>query len=282
MSTDTAVAAVTDEDLFRNLSHPEECDVCMQPLPSDGGGQQVTYQSCCGKVLCNGCVYGIEASKVTVGTIALLPPYSSKCPFCRAATPTSALEYVERLQKRAKDMDPWAIYYLGLAYSEGNVDGLSQDYKKANKLWIRAGYLGCAMAYNNVAIAYRDGHGVERDMTKAERYYELAAIGGNAGARHELGSFEDNAGNVERAVRHWLISAGSGNDFSLAKIRDCFMSGTATKDDFENALRDHNAAKDEMRSSEREAAAESIRVRDSLLAKRPCRVPRKTAEKTLK
>ena len=55
-----------------------------------------------------------------------------------------------------------------------------------------------------------------------------------------------------------MISAGAGDDKSLSEIRDCFMHGHATKDDFEKALRAHKDAKDEMRSAQREAYLSKI------------------------
>ena len=77
-------------------------------------------------------------------------------------------------------------------------------------------------------------------------------------ARHNLGALEWNAGNVKRAMKHWMISAGGGDDDSLHEIRDCFMHGHGTKDDFEKALRTHKEAKDGTKSEQREAAAAAL------------------------
>ena len=41
---------------------------------------------------------------------------------------------------------------------------------------------------------------------------------------------------------------------SLKEIRECYLGGHATKDDFEKALRAHQASKDEMKSDQRDAA----------------------------
>ena len=64
---------------------------------------------------------------------------------------------------------------------------MPQDYDKAMKLWLRAGELGCCRRIAILAIAYDNGEGVERDMKKAKYYYELAAMGGDVDARHNLG-----------------------------------------------------------------------------------------------
>ena len=52
-----------------------------------------------------------------------------------------------------------------------------------------------------------------------------------------------------------MISAGAGHDDSLTNIRECFLDGEVTKDEFEKALRSHKEAADEMKSAQREAAA---------------------------
>jgi TPR repeat protein len=96
---------------------------------------------------------------------------------------------------------------------------------------------------------------VERDAEKAKYYWELAAKAGNVIARHDLGVMEGNAGNMDRAAKHWMISAGAGYDKSLEAIQKGYVNGHVTKDDFEKALRAHKEAKDEMRSDQREEAA---------------------------
>ena len=82
---------------------------------------------------------------------------------------------------------------------------------------------------------------------------------GDVLARHRLGILGKHAGNMIRAMKHWMIAAGAGYDESLKEIRECYVRGHATKDDFEKALRTNQAAKDEMASDQREAAAAARR-----------------------
>ena len=70
---------------------------------------------------------------------------------------------------------------------------------------------------------------------------------------------EKDAGNMSRAVKHWMISAGAGHDESQMCIQHCFMAGHATKDEFEKALRAHKEANDEMKSDQRETAAAHLK-----------------------
>ena len=99
------------------------------------------------------------------------------------------------------------------------------------------------------------------DMKKATHYYELAAMRGHVKARHNLGIVEENAGNMDRAMKHYMISAGAGCDDSLEAIRECFMNGDVAKDDFEKALRSHKEASDEMMTDQREEAAARLHLR---------------------
>ena len=233
-------AELFDEALFKEPPPKDECPICCVSLPLTNAGS--IYKVCCGKILCIGCAHGVDQ----VDNRAL-------CPFCRTPAAKSDEEYNERIKKRVDDHDPIAIHQLGCLYRDGN--GLTQDYDKALELLLQAGELGCTPAYYSVGNAYYNGISVERDMKKATYYYELAAMGGDAISRHNLGVFEYNAGNKNRAVKHFMIGAGAGFDNSLREIRKCFMAGYATKDDFERALRANKEAKDEMKSDQREAAA---------------------------
>ena len=153
-------------------------------------------------------------------------------------------EYMKVLNKRVEANDDIAIYSLGCEYYNGR-RGLRQNHGKAMKLWLQAGELGNAEAYNQIAHAYYYGIGVERGMKKAIYYWELGAMGGDITARYNLGLVEaKERGNMRRAMKHLMISAGASHDKSLEAIRKCFMAGYATKDDFEMALRAHREAKD--------------------------------------
>ena len=77
---------------------------------------------------------------------------------------------------------------------------------------------------------------------------------GNTWARHNLGSFEFHAGNWDRAIKHWMISAGGDND-SVKRIQQLYRTGGATKDDYTSALRAYQKYLDEIRSEQRDKAA---------------------------
>ena len=47
------------------------------------------------------------------------------------------------------------------------------------------------------------------DTKKAKYYYEVAAMRGNAWHGTILAQ-EEHSGNMDRAVKHWMIAAGAG------------------------------------------------------------------------
>ena len=99
------------------------------------------------------------------------------------------------------------------------------------------------------------GGGVERDEKKAVHYWELAAMGGHVDARHNLGALEGRAGNMDRALKHFMIAVSFGNNDSLESIKQMFMRGYATKDDYTKTLRAYQANLVEIKSAQRDEAA---------------------------
>ena len=177
------------------------------------------------------------------------------CPFCRTPAPTSDEESLEREKKRAEVGDAVAIHNRACCYDEGMYD-FPQDWVKALELWHQAGELGHAAAYCNVGNAYLHGEGVERDEKKADHYAELAAIGGDVFARYNLGNMEVRAGNMERAIKHFMIATGSGHDASLQRIKQLYLSECATKDNYAKALKAYLSYLVEVKSDDRDKAAE--------------------------
>ena len=234
-------AELHDIKLFKQPPPPEDCPICMLPVPSLDTGSK--YKSCCGKRICSGCIHAVALRDGGVGI----------CPFCRTPTPT-AKEIGERYKKRVEVGDAEAVHNLGSCYSDGRY-GLPQDYNKALELWHQAGELGSAPSYYNIGVAYHVGNGVERDEKKAHHYYELAAMEGHVVARHNLGCAEGRAENMDRALKHLMIATEFGYTVSLDLIKQMFMNGDATKDDYEKALQAYQACLSEIKSPQRDEAA---------------------------
>ena len=236
-------AKLQDEALFRQPPPVDDCPICFQRMPSIPTGSR--YKSCCGKLICSGCIYAVRFRDGDVGL----------CPFCRTPAPTLDKEIIRRINKRVEAGDIEAIYNMGCYYNQGDY-GFPQDYDKALELWQRAGELGHAAAYHNIGCAYDLGRGVKVDNKKANHYYELAATKGDAAARHNLGSLEARASNFERAVKHYTIAASGGYSGSLEFIKVIYKDeGHATKEDYSKALRLYQEYLGEVKSVQRDEAA---------------------------
>ena len=85
-----------------------------------------------------------------------------------------------------------------------------------------------------------------RDIEKAIYHYEIAAMGGNEIARFWLGVYDLIMNNYSRSMKHFMISAKCGHDLALEMVREGYISGCLTKDDYACALRTHQRSRDEM------------------------------------
>ena len=239
-------AKLHDEKLFKPPLPAEDCPICFLRLPTLDKGRR--YYACCGKVICSGCIhaplYDNQGNEVVEKT----------CPFCRTPHPKTIEEILEREKKRMELNDPIAIYNKGMYYQDGR-NGFPQDYTKAFELWHQAGELGYTLAYNNIGYAYDHGSGVEVDEKKAIHYFELAAMQGEAQARHNLGVNEEDAGNFDRALKHHKIAVRGGYSNSLNEIKQLYTIGQASKDDYMKALQLYQVYLGEIKSVQRDKAA---------------------------
>ena len=77
-------AELYDAALFEEHA-PEECPICMLPPPLYDTHTGMTFQSCCGKEICDGCIY---AMRETGG--------KNVCPFCKTPYSKSDEETIKR------------------------------------------------------------------------------------------------------------------------------------------------------------------------------------------
>ena len=236
-----------EEALFKQPPPNEDCPVCFLPLPPIGEQQ---YQSCCGKMLCCGCMDAVD-DRTPSNKISL-------CPFCRTPSCTSDEEIIERVQKRVERNDAKAISMLAGCYADA-YHGVARDINRAMELWTRASDLGSIGASGLLGDAYnphmkRTIVGVEKDLNTTFYYYEMAAKGGHDIARLNLGLLQCNFGNFSTGMKHLMIAAAQGHDYALQRVKEGYMEGHVTKDDFAKALRAHKDAQDEIQSEQRTKA----------------------------
>ncbi len=234
-------AEIRDDNLFRqpDESHLGECPICCLPLPLDG--RKWAVNSCCSKTICNGCAHANKIREAEQGL-------RHRCSFCREPLPKTDEEIEKNYMERAKVNDPVAIFSMGSkCYNEGDYEGALEYYKKA-------AVLGDVDAHYNLATMYYKGEGVEKDEKKKVYHLEEAAIGGHPKARFNLGNHEGRNGKEDKAYRHLIIAAKLGHDSALEEVKEGFMDGSVSKEDFAAALRGHQAAVDATKSARRTEA----------------------------
>jgi tetratricopeptide (TPR) repeat protein len=225
-----------DNDLFTqpDSSFLGECPLCFLPMPLDP--EKYRFMPCCSNLICNGCDYAHEKSNG-----------GDKCPFCRE--PEADDEgHIKRMMKRVKANDPAAMCFIGMKHY------LEYDNDTAIEYLTKAAELGDLDAHYQLALLYRDGEGVEKDDEKEVYHSEKAAIGGHPDARHNLACIEHKNGRTERAVKHFIIAANLGYEDSMKNLWKYYANGYITKEDLEATLYTHQAAIDEMKSTQRKAA----------------------------
>ena len=235
-------AELYDEKLFGEPPPREECPICFLPLPLENSF--TIFESCCGKDICNGCVYAMFE---TGGKNMKL------CPFCKTPQPTSHEEELKRFEKLMEKGNVDAINQLASYYTDG-VMGLPQDNEKSNELLIKAVKLGHGGAYYNLGNAYFFGRGMAIDKLKAKYYWELATMNGCVEARHNLGLSEKYAGNQQRAYKHLILAAKAGYKESLDEVKEGYIKELVTKDEYAQALRAYQKLQDETKSDMRDKA----------------------------
>ena len=224
------VAAGNELALFtkgRVRSADDECPICSLLLPLDE--DESSLYTCCMKTVCNGC--DLEAEKRGM---------DDNCPFCRTPPPESDEAQLAQIQKRVKANDPEAIFHLGDCYRDGDHE-LEKDMPRAVELLERAAELGLKEAHYDLGIIfdeYAGDEGIDKDTARALEHYELAAKQGDVRARHNLGRMDYLSGNYGFALKHYMIAAKLGSEYSLDIIKEMYtrIEGMASKSDYAEAL----------------------------------------------
>jgi len=217
------------------------------------------YKSCCGEMICMGCLYG-QYRTLVLGTGVKMPLKGSKeeeqefermcyskirmlCPFCRAKEPYNNTEILKRLYKQIeKHNDPTAMNVVGW-WSMKGIEGLRQNLKKAEELFKRSFDLG------NIDVAYllkQLYHKYIPDEVLVMKYLEEGTRRGNACCMVDLANHTLQSGNVEEATRLVVMAARLGLDLAMNKLMVYYRNGWLSKEDLATTLRAHKAANDEV------------------------------------
>ena len=85
-----------------------------------------------------------------------------------------------------------------------------------------------------------------------------AGLSGDEASRYNLGCLEAQSGNIERAVKHWIIAASAGHYHAMYKLITFFKKGVVSRVLIDTALSAYNSSCAEMRSESRDAYIRAI------------------------
>ena len=246
-------ADLHDRKLFTqpDKTHLGECPVCFLPMPLND--KEYVCLPCCSKLVCNGCIIAnIRSIKNDCGDWSK----ARRCILCREP---ALMEDEDddwsrsKVMKRVKANDPAALCF------EGNIRYKRGEYQSAFENFTKAAELGDLHAHYKLGLMYEYGEGVEKDENKSIYHWEKAAIGGHPRARNGLALIEARNGNMERSVKHLIIGANLGDEYSMKVLWAEFKDGNITKEDLDATLRSHQAAVNAMKSEQRDYAAKNYR-----------------------
>jgi TPR repeat protein len=261
-----------DEALFKDPPAKEDCAICFLPMPTNiiscMSLPPATILSVPIKdfaiahdMLANMATevyYECCGKSICVGCIHSFGTSGNmgKCPFCNSERMGKTdEENIQELFNRVEVNDAGAMTALGCYYSNGHL-GLSQDGKKAIELWKQAAELGSSKAHFQLGTFNDEGG----DLKKAKFHYEAAAMAGHEGARYNLGCMEAESGNMGRAVKHWMIAASAGCFHAMDNLLIALEDREVSRESIDSILTAYNKSCAEMRSEARDAF---IRIRSN-------------------
>lgn len=188
-------------DLFTPIQEREECPICMIPLPIEE--DKIHFMVCCGKSICDGCIYKQIETDVEKG---LQKPSDFKCTFCRQPKPKNNIKALKKLMKKNNTE---ALVQMAIKYEEGNE--VFQSNTKALEMSIKAAELGLAQAYALIAQYYDDGIVVEQNQSKVLEFLNVSAKKGSIPAHRWLAEIHNKNGNVKEGIKHYKLTASAGD-----------------------------------------------------------------------
>jgi TPR repeat protein len=132
-----------------------------------------------------------------------------------------------------------AQFILGRIYEKGY--GVDIDLIKAERWYDMAAEQGNASAQNNLGWMYEKGIGVNRDYEKAMNYYRKAAKAGNASAQNNLGWMYQNGYGTEmeykEAIKWYQLAAEQGDAVAQNNLGWMYQNGYGVERNYNEALR---------------------------------------------
>jgi len=119
-------------------------------------------------------------------------------------------------------------------------DGVPEDLTKAFKWFQKAAVQGNAEAQSQLGLMYSDGEGVPKDDAKAFEWYQKAAVQGNAVAQLKLGGMYQYGWGVAKdeakALAWWQKAAEQGNAKAQSQLGLMYSDGEGVPKDDAKAV----------------------------------------------
>ena len=225
-----------NEKLFATPPPPEDCHICFHRLPLENDGS--TYHNCCGKRICNGCLFA--------NTLLNMASGKDPCPFCRSVDNS-----MKAMRIRMDKKDGRAFHIMGTQHYIGG-SGFKKDLDKAYEYWTKGAEYGSSECHASIGgFHFGEGGPSAFDAKKARTHFELAAMQGNVGARHNLGMMELKANKSATAMKHFLISACVGHEPSFNMVKKGYPLKDVRKADYESCVRAYHESVQDLKTDER-------------------------------
>jgi len=164
-------------------------NICM--IPFDNDPQGTVFHSCCGKNICNGCIYKNICAELDKDSEVGL------CVFCRRQLEVGNRTKV--IKKLMKNNNPDAYMKMAERYKKG-INGVLQSDTRSLELLIRAAELGLTRAYFMIGLYYQGGVAVEQNKSKSMEIFEVAAKKGSVQAHRKLAGLSWINGNNQKRM----------------------------------------------------------------------------------
>lgn len=150
------------------------------------------------------------------------------------------------LEQAANSGDAHSCVNAGKLCEEGW--GVPQDFRKAEKFYLKGSEGGNIEATYNLALMYMVGKGRPINYQMAEKYLLIAAKEGHCDAQYNLGwmYYEGKLGkvDVQNSIKYYEMAAKQGEVDALYNLGNMFQEGELVKKDLERSLSYFEAAGD--------------------------------------
>ena len=146
---------------------------------------------------------------------------------------------LEEFTYLSDEKNPEALYYMGQMYMNGQ--GVERDGTKAMKYFEEAHALGHTQAQTALArlVFYDDT--IENNKEIGLEYLKEAAYNGDAEALYELGEIYQNGNGVDKeytyAFGYYLMAAMKGDKKAQHRLAFSYLDGRGTTQDFESGIK---------------------------------------------